>query len=149
MISYRLPSLPAAKPLITRSFLGLCAALGLGGAAHAEFAVCNQSFDVLNVAIGQVHRGGFRTQGWWKIGPNQCSNVIREPLKARYIYVFAKDVFGKEVLNGSVPLCVAPDRFVIDGEADCLVRGLLPVSFIEVDTQKTERWTLFITARSE
>lgn len=149
MISYRPPSLPAAKPLIPKAFFGLCVALGLGAPAHAEFAVCNQSFDVLNVAIGQVHRGGFRTQGWWKIGPNQCSNVIRKPLKARYIYVFAKDVFGKEVLSGSVPLCVAPDRFVINGEADCLVRGFLPVSFIEVDTQQTERWTLFITARSE
>lgn len=129
-----------------------CIALPLFGAtapAWAQFAVCNQSFDVVNVAVGQQYRGAFRTRGWWKIGPNQCANVIRETLDTRYIYVFAKDVFGKEILSGAVPMCVAPDRFVIDGETDCLLRGHLDAPFIEVDTQDTERWTLFIAARPE
>ncbi|WP_298294599.1 DUF1036 domain-containing protein [uncultured Litoreibacter sp.] len=132
----------------------ILAALGLpffGGTApaQAQFSVCNQSFDVVNVAVGQLNRGAFRTRGWWKIGPNQCANVIRDPLDTRYIYVFAKDVFGKEILSGAVSMCVAPDRFVIDGEQDCLVRGYLDAPFIEVDTQDTERWTLFIAARPE
>lgn len=122
---------------------------GAAGPAQAQFSVCNQSFDVVNVAVGQQYRGAFRTRGWWKIGPNQCANVIREPLDTRYIYVFAKDVFGKEILSGAVSMCVAPDRFVIDGESDCLLRGHLDAPFIEVDTQDTERWTLFIAARPE
>ncbi|MEP4196423.1 MAG: DUF1036 domain-containing protein [Aliishimia sp.] len=117
--------------------------------AKAQFAVCNQSFDVVNVSIGQLEREVFRTRGWWRIGPNQCANVIRDEISTRYVYVFAKDVFGKEIFNGTVPMCVAPDRFVIDGEQDCLVRGHLPARFIEVDTQETERWTLFVTARPE
>lgn len=117
--------------------------------AKAQFAVCNQSFDVVNVAIGQLERGVFKTRGWWRVGPNQCANVIREEISTRYVYVFAKDVFGKEVFNGTVPMCVAPERFIIDGEQDCLVRGYLPARFIEVDTQDTERWTLFVTARPE
>ncbi len=117
--------------------------------AQAQFAVCNQSFDVLNVAVGQAHRDSFRTRGWWRIGPNQCANVIREALTARYFYVYAKDIFGKEVLNGSVPLCIAPDRFRIDGESDCLLRGLIPARFIEVDTEEADRWTLFITAQPQ
>ncbi len=117
--------------------------------ARAEFAVCNQSFDLVNVAVGFLNRGEFRTRGWWRIGPNQCANVIREPLDTRFIYVFARDVFGKELLNGSVPMCIAPDRFVIDGEADCMIRGYLEAPFIEVDTQETDSWTLFLTGRPE
>lgn len=139
-----------AKNTITmlwRAGLALCAAAALAAPARAEFAVCNQSFDVVNVAIGQLHRGAFRTRGWWRIGPNQCANVVKEPLDTRYFYVFAEDIFGKQVLQGSVPMCVGRARFVIDGEADCLVRGHVQAPFIEVDTRDTTRWTLFITPR--
>ena len=119
---------------------------GLPGGVAAQFAVCNQTFDVVNVAIGQYDRNAFETSGWWTIGPNQCANVIDEELRARYIYVFAQDVFGKTVLTGATPMCVAPDRFEIRGETDCLVRGFLEARFHEVDTLRTERWTLFLTA---
>ncbi len=133
--------------LFEKLALALCVFLFTGKIAYAEFTVCNQSFDVLNIAIGKLHHDRFRTQGWWKIGPNQCANVIRSPLETRYIYIYAKDVFGKAVLNGSVPMCVAPDRFTIDDEKDCLIRGYLPVPFIEIDTQQTKRWTIFIAER--
>jgi uncharacterized membrane protein len=117
----------------------------LPSVAKAEFAVCNQTFDVVNVAVGQYDHNVFETSGWWTIGPNQCANVIIEDLRVRYIYVFAQDVFGKTILTGSTPMCVAPDKFTIRGETDCLVRGYLEARFLEVDTQRTERWTLFIT----
>ncbi|MFQ6551450.1 DUF1036 domain-containing protein [Aestuariibius insulae] len=117
--------------------------------AAAEFAVCNQTFDVVNVSIGRFETEDFVTRGWWTIGPNQCANVIREPLDARYIYVFAKDIFGKEILDGATPFCIADKRFVIRGREDCLVRGHLPARFIEVDTQRTERWTLFLAPASD
>ncbi len=113
--------------------------------AHAEFAVCNQSFDVVNVAIGQFEREEFVTRGWWTVGPNQCANVIKEKLDARYVYVFAQDVFGNAILNGGTNMCVGPKRFEIQGEKDCAVRGFIEVSYVEVDTQRTERWTLFLT----
>ncbi|MCU0910735.1 MAG: DUF1036 domain-containing protein [Rhodobacteraceae bacterium] len=115
-----------------------------GGAADAQFAVCNQTFDVVNVAIGKFDETVFETSGWWTIGPNQCANVVTEELKVRYIYVFAQDVFGKTVLAGSTPMCVGPERFEIRGEGDCLVRGFLEARFHEVDTLRTERWTLFL-----
>lgn len=125
----------------------------LGGAmlvapnmAHAAFAVCNQSFDVVNVAIGQYEDDTFITRGWWTVGPNQCANAIRDGLTARYVYVFAQDVFGNEILNGSTPMCIGNARFEIRGAGECLLRGHLGVNFIEVDTQQTERWTLFLSA---
>lgn len=120
--------------------------------AAAEFAVCNQSFDVVNVAIAQdVTQQGdaedtFETKGWWTIGPNQCANVIREELVSRYIYVYAQDVFGQPILNGTTEMCVSPRRFTIRGTRDCWIRGHVTAGFIEVDTVKTQRWTLFLTA---
>jgi uncharacterized membrane protein len=99
---------------------------------------------VVNVAIGQFHLDAFETSGWWTIGPNQCADVIDEVLTARYIYAFAQDVFGRVILSGSVPMCVAPTRFEIRGEADCLVRGYIEARFHEVDTLRSERWTLFL-----
>lgn len=112
--------------------------------AVAQFSVCNQTFDVVNVALGAYGRSAFETSGWWTIGPNQCANVIDDTLTSRYFYLFAKDVFGREILTGSTPMCVAPDRFEIAGDEDCLIRGLIEARFHEVDTRRSERWTVFI-----
>ena len=131
----------------TRRAAGFCKAFLLLWAmpAQAEFAVCNQSFDVVNVAVGQYETDIFVTRGWWTIGPNQCANVIREVLQSRYIYVFAKDVFGKEILSGTKKMCVGTRLFEISEQDDCLVQGHLDALFLEVDTLQTERWTLFLT----
>ena len=81
------------------------------------------------------------------IGFNEITNAVRDSLTARYIYVFAQDVFGNGILNGATPMCIGTDRFVIRGVEECLLRGHLAADFIEVDTQQTERWTLFLTAQ--
>ncbi|RLJ36302.1 putative membrane protein [Litoreibacter meonggei] len=113
-------------------------------AAHAEFAICNQSFDVVNVAIGHDVDGAFQTEGWWTIGTNQCANVIRDELESRYIYVYAQDVFGKPILNGTTTMCIEAKRFTIRGISSCWSRGHIQARFIEVDTEKTQRWSLFL-----
>lgn len=125
-------------------FSGLAAGLG-AGAARAEFAVCNQSYDVVNVAIAQLTNGQFTTEGWWTIGTNQCANVIKEELSNRYIYVYATDVFGQPILEGSVSMCIAEKRFEIEGIENCWERGHKAAMFHEVDTIDTQRWTLFLS----
>ena len=112
--------------------------------ARAEFTVCNQTLDVTNVAIGQSGSLDFRTEGWWTIGANRCVNIIQDVLANRYIYVYATDVFGQPILNGTTRMCVGPKRFVIDGTGSCWERGYAAVPFYEVDTQAVERWTLFL-----
>ncbi|TRW99578.1 DUF1036 domain-containing protein [Paracoccus sp. M683] len=114
------------------------------GPARAEFKVCNQSFDVLNLAFGQPTERGFRTEGWWRVAPNQCATLIRGTLSVRYLYLFASDVFGKSVLPGSVPMCVSPRRFRIEGEQDCLLRGHIEARFVEIDTGQEGDWTVFV-----
>ncbi|MDT0681960.1 DUF1036 domain-containing protein [Roseicyclus sp. F158] len=115
--------------------------------AEAQFAICNQSFDVVNVAIGQSAGPDFETEGWWTIGTNQCANVIKDELRNRYIYVYAADVFGQPILAGTTPMCLGEARFEITGIAECWSRGHREAPFFEVDTQATERWTLFLTQR--
>lgn len=125
--------------------MAILGAISVGGPTRADFAVCNQTFDMVNVAIGKSEIDVFVTTGWWTIGPNQCANVITEALAVRYIYVFAQDVFGNVILSGATRMCVAPDRFTIRGETDCIQRGYIEAPFHEVDTLRSERWTLFLT----
>lgn len=115
--------------------------------ARAELRLCNQSFDVLNVALAQPSGQDFATRGWWRVAPNQCATLERAPLRSRYYYIFAADVFGNEVLAGAIPMCVAPRRFQIQGQRDCLMRGYLDARFAEVDTQDRADWTVFATPR--
>lgn len=114
--------------------------------ARAEFTVCNQTLDVVNLAIGQEIDNSFQTEGWWTVGANQCAEVIREELPNRFVYVYANDVFGQPILNGTTEMCVGQARFVIRGIESCWQRGHRAVKFFEVDTQAVERWTLFLTS---
>ena len=58
-----------------------------------------------------------------------------------------EDVFGQPLLPGTTRMCTATKRFTIRGIEDCWVRGHIASEFIEVDTQKTRRWTLFLAAQ--
>jgi uncharacterized membrane protein len=113
--------------------------------ARAEFTVCNQTLDVVNVALGQEVDGLFQTDGWWTVGANRCVNVIRDELANRYIYVYATDVFGNAILGGGTEMCVDRRRFTIRGIEDCWQRGHIAARFREVDTFQQARWTMFLT----
>jgi uncharacterized membrane protein len=135
------------KPIAT--LVALMPVAVMAGQAEAGFSICNQTLEMANVAIGQSEQGQVQTRGWWKIGPNQCAEVIREPLAARFLYVYASDIFGKELLNGSVPLCIGTERFSITGQDDCALRGHVNVKFLEVDTESAQEWTLFLASPAE
>lgn len=125
-----------------------CGASLASTAAWATFTVCNQTLDVVNVAVGQTIPDPveplWQTEGWWTVGVNQCVNVIRDELVNRFIYIYAVDVFGQPLLRGTTPMCVGSRKFLIRGSDDCWATGNMQAPFYEVDTQKTERWTLFL-----
>jgi uncharacterized membrane protein len=128
---------------------GAVAALLGTGAARADFQVCNQTLDVVNVAIGQQETDVFRTEGWWTIGSNQCANVIKGKLETRYIYVFARDVFGQTLLEGTVPMCIDEKKFTIDRTDSCWQQGYRQAKFVEVDTNYLDNWTLFLNENGQ
>lgn len=126
------------------SLVALGLILANPSAARAEFVVCNRSFDVVNLAIGLGIGQGFQTEGWWTIGTNQCATVLKERLSNRYIYIYARDVFGRAVLDGDIQMCVDQKKFVILGIDSCWVRGLTGADFVEIDTGDSDRWTVFL-----
>jgi uncharacterized membrane protein len=128
----------------TAAALGATLCLTAASPAKAQLMVCNQSLDVLNVALGFDESGEFETEGWWSIGANRCSSVVRQSLTGRYYYLYAEDVFGQPVLSGAVPACVDAKRFRISGTDGCWVRGLREAPFAEIDTQSQSRWTVFL-----
>jgi len=127
------------------TIVALCALFLTTAPARAEFTVCNQTLDVVNVALGEEVDGLFETDGWWTVGANRCVNLIRDELTNRYIYIYATDVFGNAVLNGSTEMCVDRRRFTIRGIQDCWQRGHIPARFYEVDTLQQVRWTMFLS----
>lgn len=140
--------LAACRRRLAVAMLSVLAAFSWPALARAEFTVCNQTLDVVNLAVAQEVDRAFQTDGWWTIGANQCVNVIRDELANRYIYVYATDVFGNAILNGSTDMCVERRRFTIRGIGDCWQRGHIAASFYEVDTLAQARWTFFLTGRS-
>ena len=114
------------------------------GLAQAEFAVCNQTLDIANVAIAESSTGTLRSSGWWVIAPNRCANVVEGILKSRYVYIHAVDGRGRMLLDGEAELCTDVKRFAIDGQDKCWLRGFTSASFSEVDTKDAQSWTLFL-----
>ena len=136
------------SPRLTTMVMAFLATLLLQGEARAEFTVCNQTLDVVNLAVGQEIDTAFQTDGWWTIGANQCVNVIREELTNRYIYVYATDVFGHAILSGSTDMCIERRRFSIRGIEECWQRGHIAARFYEIYTLEQILWTFFLTGRS-
>lgn len=126
----------------------VAATFGAVDPARAEFTVCNQTLDVVNLAMGQEVQNAFQTDGWWTVGANQCVDVIREELANRYIYIYATDVFGQAILSGSTEMCVDRRRFTLRGIEECWKNGHIAARFYEVDTQAQQRWTFFLTGRT-
>lgn len=114
------------------------------GFAAADFTVCNDSFDVLNLAVAHDPGTGFVSEGWWTIAPNRCVAVIRDRIDNRYVYVHATDVFNQPVLEGDATFCIDDGRFRIAGPEDCWARGHIAAPFAEVDMGQSENWTLIL-----
>lgn len=130
-----------AYALLTVAALVLCPARP----AEAGLRVCNQTLDLLNVAVGEPSDTGFATEGWWIVTPNSCSSIIKNALVSRYLYLFATDVYGQNVIAGDLPMCVGRRKFKISGSDECYLRGYDRASFKEIDTFDSAFWTVFIT----
>ncbi len=142
--------MPAARlfAFVARRLSGACLlALVLGfwsAPAIAGFTVCNQTLDVVNVAIGSQEGNTFTTRGWWTVGTNQCAHVIKGDLATRFVYVYAEDVFGRQLLSGGNSMCIGTALFSIDATDQCWQRGFKAANFLEVDTRMELNWTLFL-----
>lgn len=113
--------------------------------ARADLRVCNQTSNVVSIALGYPAPRGWQSEGWWVAGPGSCATVYEGDLSSRYYYIFAADDVGGGVWDGKVYMCTQDDIFTIFGVEDCLARGYERTGFFEVDTQNRSDWTLQLT----
>lgn len=121
------------------------AALVVSQPARADLRVCNKTRTLVNLAIGSNVGDDFATEGWWTVTPGSCATPIRGALKGRFVYLYATDIDGVDVLKGAVSMCVDRGKFKVVGIGDCWRRGLQAVNFVEIDTLEAPGWTTFLT----
>ncbi len=141
---------PSASRVVAR-VLPLLACVASGAAlvaypAQADFIVCNDSFDVLNLALARDPGGGFVSEGWWSLAPGRCAALLRGRIDSRYLYLHAIDVFNQPVLEGNVTFCISEEGFRIPGGQDCWQRGHIEAGFVEIDTGQAGQWISFLNA---
>jgi uncharacterized membrane protein len=133
------PSRTAISALIC--LIGLAAA---SVPARADFRLCNKTRSLINLAVGMNAGDQFATEGWWAVTPGSCATLIRGPLTGRYVYLYATDIAGVDVLKGTVSMCIDRGKFRVYGVENCWRRGLQAVTFAEVDTLDSPDWTTFL-----
>jgi uncharacterized membrane protein len=128
-------------PILVLAATGVC----LPRDAEAGLRVCNGSVDLVNVAIGYETEDGLRTEGWWTITSNACSQVLQEPLgNARY-YLHVADGFGEGRLGGDITLCIREEKFVLYDGDQCWQRGLIEADFFQIETEGAADWTVLLS----
>lgn len=108
--------------------------------ARADFRVCNKTQHDAIIAIGLLKGKNWVSEGWWRIKPSRCKQIVKGRLKARYYYLRAVHVGVEGDWDGNRSFCVTAKNFSIKGREDCLKRGYGQAGFFEVDTGKKLTW---------
>lgn len=133
-----------------RSSLAMMAALAGGflafsTPAHAELRICNETANLVSVALGYRAERGWMSEGWWQTPPGDCRVLYQGDLQKRFYYLYAVDDIGGGAWDGQVFMCTRDETFTIFGVEDCLARGYERTGFFEIDTQNRTDWTLQLT----
>lgn len=103
--------------------------------APAGYTVCNDSRDVLLVALGQTERGKPVSRGWWTVQPGACARAVTTPLKTGAVYLLAQKKGGGTLVSGAKTFCTTPVIFEIAGAQNCAGRGLSEAGFAMTATK--------------
>jgi len=113
--------------------------------AHAGLRVCNGSVDLVNIAVGYETEDGLRSEGWWTITANACSQILQEPLTGDRYYLHVADGFGESRLGGDITLCIREEKFVLYDGDQCWQRGLIEADFFQIETEGAQDWTVLLS----
>jgi uncharacterized membrane protein len=135
----------SVKQILKATTLGLALA-GLGSVpAHADLKLCNNTPNIVQVAVGYKDKEGWASEGWWTVKSNSCSGIMKGPLIARYYYIYAVDDKKVAAWPGKALMCTKEKAFTIRGIDKCEDRGYLQRGFFEVDTGDKADWTVSLT----
>jgi uncharacterized membrane protein len=131
-----------APTLILTALAGL---LAIAVPARADLRVCNQTSNLVSLALGYRAERGWMSEGWWQAPPGDCRVLYQGDLQRRFYYLYAVDDIGGGAWDGQVFMCTRDETFTIFGVEDCLARGYERTGFFEIDTQNRTDWTLQLT----
>lgn len=106
--------------------------------------LCNQTANLINVAVGYKLDGEWTTEGWWPVATDNCETLVKGQLVSRFYYLYALDAAGG-VWGGKAIMCTSTKSFTISGIVDCVARGYERTGFFEVDTGEQQSWTVQLT----
>jgi uncharacterized membrane protein len=127
--------------IVRLSVLVLAAFAFLGAEpAAAKFRVCNKTDHPVSIAIGHLQGKGWASEGWWRVAPQDCADILQGALNARYYYLRGVHMGVDGAWEGNRFFCVAADNFTIKGRGNCAKRGYGEAGFFEVDTGEYSTW---------
>ena len=107
-----------------RTLLAFGAFLLLASPAHAQLEVCNKTTDEIAVAIAYDSDQDTISEGWQKIAPTACAEIISTPLNQPYYYYYAITKAQSLQWTGPYRFCAADEtNFRIKGASACEERG--------------------------
>lgn len=120
------------------SLYGIIAAFGLLvssiiPATANTLSICNNTSVIVDVAIGIKVDGSFATQGWTRLFPTGCEQVLADDLNAdqHFVHLRPLEIYGNVDLNGigDASLCVRVEDFLIGAAENCDRDGQTVASF--------------------
>jgi uncharacterized membrane protein len=103
--------------------------------APAGYTVCNDSRDVLLVALGQTEGGKPVSRGWWTAQPGACAKAMTTPLNTYAVYLLALRKGGGALVSGGMRFCTTSAAFEIKGAENCASRGFAESGFAATPTK--------------
>ncbi|MBV7409367.1 DUF1036 domain-containing protein [Maritimibacter sp. DP1N21-5] len=129
--------------------LYLLAALGLAPtAALAELRFCNDTDEVVSVAVGYKGAQDWTSEGWWNVDPGDCKGVtVGDGPKTHYYY--RVEARGITFEHEAYMFCTIDEEFTIVGDTDCDARGYDREEFVEIAMEGADDHTVTFSATED
>jgi uncharacterized membrane protein len=103
--------------------------------APAGYTVCNETGEVLLVALGQNDGGKAVSRGWWTVPGAACAHALTTPLASDTVFLLAQRKGGGALVGGPQRFCTTPQAFEIQGAGNCSTRGYGESGFAPTPTK--------------
>ena len=118
--------------------------------ASAALNLCNQTRYVLYAATGFKSDKGAISQGWTRVVPGDCRDLLKKPLAPipYFLYAHSSPAHTGEARawGGQFPLCVKDPNFALTTPGQtCGTDDAFTVPFSVVDTHGMTSWTTTLT----
>ncbi len=129
-----------------RTFLLALLILASLSPAHASLKLCNRTSYVIYAATGQLSGSDMISQGWTRIAPGACEDVIKSDLTAQSYYLYGRSSRAHSgeprAWNGAINLCVRDTNFQfrVPFGARCPDAGY-ELPFAQINTHHMRTWT--------